>query len=153
METLLKYAPPVVLTLGPMAWAFLLLPALGALFGAFLCRGSYKRIVGASLGAAGRDLGVVAAVNLGLLVPNNPHWDPSISMILAFFCASGAALLSCLSPYRGKRLLVSSALGGFAGQFLLPYVLAMGWLLSKAHSRFEATRSTRQHPLSSLEHP
>lgn len=135
METLLKFAPPIVLTLGPMAWAFLLIPALGALLGAFILRGSFMRIIGASLGAAGRDLGLLAAVHFGLLVPDNPHWDPGISVILAFFCASGAALLSCLAPYRGKRLLVGSALGGFAGQFLLPYVLVMGWLISKAHSR------------------
>ena len=136
METLLKFAPPIVLTFGPMAWAFLLLPALGALLGAFLFRGSFMRIIGAALGAASRDLGIFALVHLGYLVPNNPHWDPSISFILAFFCASGAALFACLAPYRGKRLLLGAALGGFAGQFLLPYVLVMGWLLSKAERRW-----------------
>lgn len=140
MDTLLKFAPPVVLSAGPMAWAFLFLPALGALIGAFLCRGSFLRIAGASLGAAGRDLGVVALVQFGLLVPNNPHWDPSISGILAFFCASSAALFACLAPYRGKRLLVGSAVGGFAGQFLLPYVLVMGWLISKAERRLRGDR-------------
>lgn len=136
METLLKFAPPVVLALGPMAWAFLLLPALGALLGAFIFRGSFMRIVGAALGAASRDLGVFGLVHFGVLVPNNPHWEPQISLILAFFCASGAALFACLAPYRGKRLLLGAALGGFAGQFLLPYVLVMGWLLSKAERRW-----------------
>lgn len=108
-----------------MAWTFLLLPALGALLGAWAGQGSFLRILGAAVGAAGRDVTVIALVIAGYLVPNNPLWSPDISFMLAFFSASAAALMSCLAPYRGKLLLFNSAVGGFAGQFLLPYILVL----------------------------
>ena len=125
METLLKYAPPIILHGPVQQWLFLLLPALGAMIGAFLGRGSFMRIVGASLGAAARDISIILLVTKGLLIPSNPHWHASIAFMLAYFCASGAAIMSCLAPYRGKVLLLNSAIGGFAGQFVLTYILAI----------------------------
>jgi hypothetical protein len=132
METVLKFAPPILLQSSLHAWLFLLLPALGAVLGALLCQGSFRRIIGASAGAAARDIGIILLVFNGWLEPNNPHWNLDISFILAFFSASAAAIMSCLAPYRGKLLLINSAIGGFAGQFLLPYLLgtpakASGW--------------------------
>lgn len=125
METLLKYAPPIILHGFVQQWLFLLLPAFGAMLGAFLCRGSFLRIVGASAGAATRDFGIILLVSKGWLTPTNPHWHASIAFILGYLCASGAAIMSCLAPYRGKVLLLNSAIGGFAGQFFLTYILAI----------------------------
>lgn len=124
METVLKYAPPIVLQSLWQQWMFLLLPALGALLGAFLGQGSFLRIVGAAIGAGARDFTIFLLVANGWLAPSNPHWHASISLILTYFCASGAAIMSTLAPYRGKILLTNAALGGFAGQFFLGYVLA-----------------------------
>lgn len=123
METVLKYAPPIILSSAWQQWLFLLFPALGALIGAFLGQGSFLRIVGAAFGAGSRDLVIFLLAVNGWLTPNNPHWHASISLILAYFCASGAAIMSTLAPYRGKVLLLNAALGGFAGQFFLGYVL------------------------------
>lgn len=123
MEMILKHASPLLMHSAWQQWLFLLLPAFGALLGAFLCQGSFLRIVGAALGAAARDLTIMLLVINGWLVPNNPHWDLAIAFMLVYFCASGAALMSCLAPYRGKVLLFNSALGGFAGQFVLAAIL------------------------------
>ncbi len=123
METILKFGSPVLLIHGALAWTFLLLPALGALLGARLCQGSFLRILGGAVGGASRDIGILLLVTLGFLQPNNSLWSPDISLVLAFFGASAAAIMSCLAPYKGKLLWFNAAVGGFAGQFLLSYVM------------------------------
>ena len=125
METILKHASPILLQSIWQQCFFLLLPALGALIGAFLCQGSFLRIIGAAMGAASRDMAIMLLVINGWMVPNNPHWDLNIAFMLLFLSASSAALMSCLAPYRGKILLINSAIGGFAGQFLLAYILGV----------------------------
>lgn len=123
METIFKFGSPVVLVHGALAWAFLLAPAFGALLGARLCQGSFLRILGGAVGGASRDIGLLLLITLGFLQPNNSFWSPDISLILAFFSASAAAVMSCLAPYKGKLLWFNAAVGGFAGQFLLSYVM------------------------------
>ena len=78
------------------------------------------------MGAGLRDLAVLVGVSSGLITVTNRHYEFLVSSILIFFCASGGALGSCLAPYRGKLLLLNSAIGGFLGQFALPYVLMAG---------------------------
>lgn len=70
-----------------------------------------------------RDLALLVAVTNGWIAVSNPHWEGEVSAILMFFGACGGALGSCLAPYRGKVLLLNSAIGGFLGQFALPFVL------------------------------
>lgn len=125
METVVKLGSPFLLGTTLQVWLFLLLPALGAAFGALLFRGTWLRILGAALGGASRDIVIVLLLLNGKLIPTNPYYEPGVSFMLAYFGASAAALMSCLSPYRGKMLLLNSFLGGFAGQFILPYILVM----------------------------
>lgn len=70
-----------------------------------------------------RDILILVAVSNGWLVATNPNWEPGVSAMLVFFGASGGALGSCLAPYRGRLLLLNSAVGGFLGQFALPFLL------------------------------
>lgn len=123
MEVILKHACPIALDSTAAAWLFLLLPGIFAALGARLLQGTFLRIVGGAVGGALRDLLVLLAVSLGWITVTNPHWEGLCSAILVFFGASGGALGSCLAPYRGKVLLLNSAIGGFLGQFCLPYVL------------------------------
>lgn len=123
MEIILKHGCPIALDSAMAGWLFLLLPAVGASLGATLLQGSFLRIIGGTLGAGLRDFMVFIAVSLGWLKVTNPHWEVMVSAILIFFCASGGALGSCLAPYRGKLLTLNSAIGGFLGQFALPFVL------------------------------
>ena len=123
MEAVLKFGPPFLIENPLIAGLFLLSPALFAALGAFLLQGSYLRIVGGAAGGALRDILLLIAVVNGLVTPTNPFWTPDFSIILAFFGACGGALGSTLAPYRGKLLLLNLAIGGFAGQFLLPYLL------------------------------
>lgn len=121
MSEIARYTCPVLLTNVLLIWLFLLIPGLLAGLGAYLTRGSWLRIVGASVGAAGRDILVLL---LATLVPDsarNPEYAPYYSWFVAYLCASGAAVMSCLSPYRGKLLYFMAGVGGFAGQFILLY--------------------------------
>lgn len=123
MEIIIKHSCPIALDSVVAAWIFLLLPALFAALGAALLQGSAARILGGALGAGLRDFLVLAAVSFEWITVTNPSYEAMVSSILIFFCASGGALGSCLAPYRGKLLILNSAIGGFLGQFCLPYVL------------------------------
>jgi hypothetical protein len=123
MEVIIKHGCPIAFDSALGAWVFMLLPAVLAGLGAFLLQGSFLRIVGGALGAGLRDFFVLIAVSSGWITVTNPHWEDLVSAILIFFCASGGALGSCLAPYRGKLLFLNSAIGGFLGQFCLPFVL------------------------------
>lgn len=123
MEVILKHACPLVLDSTLAAWLFLLSPALFAALGARLLQGSFLRIVGGALGGGLRDVLVLLAVSQGWIVVTNRYYEALVSSILVFFGASGGALGSTLAPYRGKLLMLNSAVGGFLGQFALPYVL------------------------------
>ena len=126
MEVIIKHACPIVFDSQIAAWLFLLAPALLAALGARLLQGSFLRIIGGAAGAAVRDAMVILAISQGWITVTNKHYEILVSMILIFFCASGGALGSCLAPYRGKLLLLNSAIGGFLGQFALPFVLLAG---------------------------
>ena len=121
---ILEHGCPVILTSDPQKWLFVLLPALSAAFGAFVGQGSWLRIVTAAFFGGLRDASLLLVIAAGFLVPTNPSYSADCGMILAFGCASGAALLATLSPYRGKFLILMSAFGAFAGQYLL--LLVMG---------------------------
>jgi hypothetical protein len=123
MEVILKHACPFIPQSAIIAWFFLLLPAIFACFGALLLQGSFARILGGALGGGLRDALILVAVSSGWITVTNPGYELLVSSILIFFGASGGALGSCLAPYRGKFLALNSALGGFLGQFALPYVL------------------------------
>lgn len=123
MEIILKHACPLALDSTFTAWLFMLSPALFAALGARLLQGSFLRIVGGAAGAGVRDLAVLIAVSQGWVTITNQYYETLCSAILVFFCASGGALGSCLAPYRGKLLWFNSAVGGFLGQFALPFVL------------------------------
>lgn len=123
MEVIQKHACPILFESALAGWVFLLLPALFAALGARLLQGSSLRIVGGAVGAALRDLLIIVAVSSGWVTVTNPKFELLVSAILVFFCASGGALGSTLAPYRGKFLVLNSAVGGFLGQFCLPYVL------------------------------
>lgn len=125
METVVKFGPPFVLSNPIVVWAFLLFPGVLAALGARLCQGSFLRIVGAAFGAVVRDLGILILVSAGLLKVTNPLWIPDISLVLAFFCGSGAALFGCLTPYRGPLVPTMAFIGGFGGQFVLAYLMGM----------------------------
>ncbi|GMU56339.1 MAG: hypothetical protein AMXMBFR33_54850 [Candidatus Xenobia bacterium] len=121
MSEIARYACPVVLTNTLLIWLFLLIPGLLAALGAYLTRGSWMRIVGASVGAAARD---ILALFVAVILPDsarNPEYAPYYSWFVAYLCASGAAVMSCLSPYRGGVLYFMAGVGGFAGQFVLLY--------------------------------
>ena len=120
---IVKAGCPVILTEEWHMWAFVLAPAFLAAFGAIIGQGSWLRIVTAAAGAAARDLILMGLVMYGWLVPCNPSYTTESATMMAFGCASGAALLACLSPYRGKILILMSGAGAFAGQFL---ILALG---------------------------
>ena len=123
MEAILKTGCPIALDSAVLAWVFMLLPALFAGLGAMILQGSFLRIIGGALGAGLRDVFVLVAVGAGWITVTNPHYDVAVSSILVFFGAAGGALGSCLAPYRGKLLWLNSAVGGFLGQFLLPFLL------------------------------
>lgn len=123
MEVIIKHACPVLFESSLVAWLFLLSPALFAALGARLLQGSFARIIGGTLGGGMRDFLVILAVTNGWVTVSNPRYEIMVSAILVFFGASGGALGSCLAPYRGKLLLLNSAIGGFLGQFALPFVL------------------------------
>lgn len=123
MEVILKHACPVVFESALAGWLFILSPALFAALGARLLQGTFLRILGGAAGAAVRDLLVILAVSTGWVTVTNPRYESLVSAILVFFCASGGALGSTLAPYKGKLLMLNSAIGGFLGQFCLPYVL------------------------------
>ena len=123
MEAILKHACPLLFESSVGAWLFLLSPALFAALGARLLQGSFARIIGGTLGGGLRDFLVILAVEGGWITVTNPRYEVMVSAILIFFGASGGALGSCLAPYRGKQLMLNSAIGGFLGQFALPYVL------------------------------
>jgi len=123
MEIILKHACPVIFDTALLAWLFMLLPALFAAAGALLLQGSFMRIIGGALGGGLREVLVLFAVTSGWVTVTNPHYELLCSAILIFFGASGGALGSCLAPYRGKLLAMNSAIGGFLGQFCLPFVL------------------------------
>ncbi len=116
-----RYACPVILTQAWQVWLFILIPGLLAALGAYLGRGSWMRIPGASAGAAARDVVILLLAGLIPASARNPEYGPYYSWFLAYLCASGAAVMSCLSPYRGRILYVMSALGAIAGQFVLLY--------------------------------
>jgi len=126
MEVIIKHACPIAFDSQIAAWLFLLAPALLAALGARVLQGSFLRIIGGAGGAAVRDALVVLAISQGWITVTNKHYEFYVSLILIFFCASGGALGSCLAPYRGKLLLLNSAIGGFLGQFALPFVLLAG---------------------------
>ncbi len=126
MDTIITFGPPILLQNCVAISLFLLTPAFLAALGAYLCQGSALRIVGASIGGAARDILLLIAVTNGWLSRTNPSWTPDFSLILAFFGASAAAIMSCLAPYRGKLLIFNSAIGGLAGQFLLPFIMNPG---------------------------
>ncbi len=133
MELIKHFGCPLKFTSTFVFWLFLLFPAISAALGAMICQGSALRIVGASFGAAARDVGFLLLVMFALLEPNNNLWAADYSIILAFLSGSAAAITSCLSPYRGKTLIVMSAIGGFAGQFLMAVILtepqpALDWI-------------------------
>jgi hypothetical protein len=123
MEVIIKHGCPFLLDSTLAAWLFLLLPALFACLGARMLQGSFLRIVGGALGGGLRDFAVVVAVANGWITVTNRSYEVLVSSILIFFGAAGGALGSCLAPYCGKFLLLNSAVGGFLGQFCLPYVL------------------------------
>lgn len=123
MEVILKHACPVLFDSPLGSWLFLLSPALFAALGARLLQGSFARIIGGTLGGGLRDFLVILAVTNGWVTVSNPRYEIMVSGILVFFGAAGGALGSCLAPYRGKLLMLNSAIGGFLGQFALPYVL------------------------------
>ena len=126
MEVIIKHACPIAFDSQIAAWLCLLAPALLAALGARVLQGSFLRIIGGAGGAAVRDALVVLAISQGWITVTNKHYEFFVSLILIFFCASGGALGSCLAPYRGKLLLLNSAIGGFLGQFALPFVLLAG---------------------------
>lgn len=126
MEIILKHACPVIYSSPLIAWSFLLLPALLAALGALILQGSAARIFGGALGAALRDVAIAVGVTNGWLTVTNRYYELEVTGILIFFCAAGGALGSTLAPYRGKLLLLNSAVGGFLGQFALPFVLLAG---------------------------
>jgi hypothetical protein len=123
MDAILQHGCPFALDSLILGGLFLLLPALLAALGAWLLQGTFLRILGGAAGGGLRDLVVLVAVSRGWVTVTNPQWEELVSAILIFFGASGGALGSCLAPYRGKILLLNSALGGFLGQFCLPFVL------------------------------
>lgn len=123
MEIILKHACPFTLNSTIAAWLFILSPGLFAALGARLFQGSSLRIIGGAAGGGLRDLLVLLAVSADWITVTNPQWEGLVSAILIFFGASGGALGSCLAPYQGKVLLLNSAIGGFLGQFCLPFVL------------------------------
>ena len=124
MESIIRYGCPLLLdSSGPAALIFLLLPALFAAAGARLLQGGAARIVGGAAGGAVRDVLVLVAAGCGWISVTNPQWEAGVSAMLVFFGASGGALGSCLAPYRGRLLLLNSALGGLLGQFALPFLL------------------------------
>lgn len=125
METVINYAPPFIISNPVLAGLFLITPGILAALGARLLQGSFLRIVGAAIGAGSRDFGLLWLVSKGYIEASNPNWDPSISFILCFFCASAGALFGCLTPYRGPALWAMAFIGGVLGQFLLPYVLGI----------------------------
>ncbi len=126
MDVILKHACPLALESVVAAWLFILLPAILACLGARLLQGSVMRIIGGALGGSLRDVLVFVAVSRGWLAVTNPDFELPVAFILVFFGACGGALGSCLAPYRGKLLMLNSALGGFLGQFCLPFVLLLG---------------------------
>jgi len=115
-----------------MQVAFLLVPAVLAAFGALIGQGSWLRIVTAAVGAATRDLLLRTLVVTGWLIPSNPDYNPDTALLFAFGCASGAALLACLSPYRGKLLLLMAGLGATVGQYSI--LLVIGTRLARRDS-------------------
>jgi hypothetical protein len=123
MEVIIKFGCPFAVDSTVVFWLFLLLPAIFAAIGASLLQGSFLRIVGGAMGGGLRDFLVLFAVNKGWVTVTNPDYELPVSFILIFFGASGGALGSCLAPYRGKFLMLNSAIGGFLGQFCLPFVL------------------------------
>ncbi len=125
MEVILKHGCPLILDSMIAAGLFILLPGLFAALGARLLQGSFLRILGGAAGGGLRDILVIVAVNAGWLTVTNPRWEENVSGILIFFGACGGALGSCLAPYRGKVLMLNSAIGGILGQFCLPFVLFM----------------------------
>ncbi|MCE7871525.1 hypothetical protein DYH09_14255 [bacterium CPR1] len=116
-----RYACPVLLSQAWQIWLFLLIPGILAALGARLTEGSWMRIPGAAAGAALRDLSFLLLAGLIPESARNPDYAPYYSWFLAYLCASGAAVMSCLSPYRGWILPVMSAIGAFAAQFVLLY--------------------------------
>lgn len=120
---IVQLACPILLSAKWMQIAFLLLPAVLAAFGALLGQGSWLRIVTAAVGAASRDLLLRTLVLGGWLIQSNPEYNADTAMLFAFGCASGAALLACLSPYRGKFLLLMAGLGAVVGQYTILLVI------------------------------
>lgn len=123
MEVIIKHGCPIALDSTLQAWLFVLIPAFLAALGAGLLQGTFLRIVGGAIGAGSRDFLVLVGIDKGWIIVSNPEWGPHYSAILIFFCASGGALGACLAPYRGKLLLLNSAIGGFLGQFCLHFVM------------------------------
>jgi hypothetical protein len=114
---LLAYlACPIILMGIGERLAFLLLAAPFAALGAAAGQGSWMRILGAALGAALRDAVIVALVATEVLVVTNPEYMVDYSLMAGFLAASGAALLTVLTPYRGRVVPVMAAVGAVGGQ-------------------------------------
>lgn len=114
---LLAYlACPIVLLGVGERIAFLVLAAPFASLGAAVGQGSWMRILGAALGAALRDVVIAVLVISKVVVVTNPEYMLDYSMIAGFLAASGAALLTVLTPYRGRMVPVMAALGAVGGQ-------------------------------------
>jgi hypothetical protein len=123
MEIILRHGCPLALHSFVAGCIFIALPGLLAALGARLLQGSFLRIVGGAVGGGLRDGLVLVAVSAGWITVTNSQWEFLVSYILVFFGACGGALGSCLAPYRGKLLVLNSAVGGLLGQFCLPFVL------------------------------
>lgn len=113
--------PILLLGIGERA-AFLILAAPGAAVLAGTLQGSWKRILGAAVGAALRDGIIWVLLMAGWVRQTNPEFLPVYAQMAAFLAAAGAALLTTLTPYRGRMVPVMAALGAVGGQ------CAVAWL-------------------------
>lgn len=131
METLLKLACPFTLTQAWQGLLFIAIPCILAALGARILRGSFLRIIGAVVGASLRDVVILILVASGH-GHCNPDYNEMASLLLLFLTVSGAALGACLGPYRGLRLLLFTAVGALAGQWLFEplsrHLLSLGLL-------------------------